>query len=139
MNWTSHRIFPSFAKKTVQRISFHTVQYAIQHKEEYILINTLPREDQSCLIAGTLSIDAEEKEINDMLHTFNIPDKKIILYGKNSLDESTLIKYNQLVQFGLSDIYIYNGGMFEWLLLQDICDSSTFPTTRKTLDLFKFA
>jgi hypothetical protein len=139
MNWTSHRIFPSFTKKTVNRIGFHKVQYAIQHKDEYIIINTLPREDQSCLITGTLPIDAEEKTINDMLHTFDIPDKKIIIYGKNSLDETALTKYKQLVQLGLTDIFIYNGGMFEWLLLQDICDSLTFPTTKKTMDLFKYA
>lgn len=137
--WTSHRIFPTFTKKPVNRIGFHTVQYAIQHKEEYIIINTLPREDQSCLIAGTLSIDTEEKVINDMIHTFDIPDKKIIIYGKNSLDGTALTKYKQLIQLGLADIYIYNGGMFEWLLLQDICDASTFPTTKKNLDLFKYA
>jgi len=49
-----------------------------------------------------------------------------------------LKKYRQLVDLGFSNVYIYTGGLFEWLLLQDIYGSTEFPTTTKELDILKF-
>ena len=32
----------------------------------------------------------------------------------------------------------YPGGVFEWLLLQDIYGNDNFPTTKKELDILKY-
>ena len=63
---------------------------------------------------------------------------KIIIYGKNSNDETPIKKCEQLLELGFSNIYIYAGGLFEWLLLQDIYGSELFPTTTKQNDLLKY-
>ena len=49
-----------------------------------------------------------------------------------------LKKQTQLKSLGFSQVYVYIGGMFEWLLLQDIYSQSEFPTTTKELDILKF-
>ena len=54
---------------------------------------------------------------------------KIIIYGKNCNDEKIYIKYQQLISLGFYNVFIYVGGLFEWLLLQDIYGSDEFPTT----------
>jgi hypothetical protein len=33
---------------------------------------------------------------------------------------------------------LYAGGLFEWLLLQDIFGAAEFPTTKKELDIIKY-
>ena len=63
---------------------------------------------------------------------------RIIIYGKNSNDETVQKKYQQLLSLGFYQIYIYCGGLFEWLLLQDIYGKDLFPTTKKEMDLLKF-
>ena len=47
-------------------------------------------------------------------------------------------KYEQLSKLGLINIYIYPGGIFEWLCLQDIYGDELFPTTKKELDILKY-
>ena len=47
-------------------------------------------------------------------------------------------KYEQLIGLGFTNIYIYPGGLFEWLCLQDIYSKDEFPTTREELDILKF-
>ena len=42
-----------------------------------------------------------------------------------------LKKYRQLVDLGFSNVYIYTGGLFEWLLLQDIYGSTNFQQPQK--------
>jgi hypothetical protein len=39
---------------------------------------------------------------------------------------------------GFENVYIYRGGMFEWLLLQDIYGFDEFQTTSKITDLLKY-
>ena len=63
---------------------------------------------------------------------------KIIIYGLNSNDEKVYSKYEQLVKLGAKHVYIYNGGMFEWLLLQDVYGRELFPTTLRELDILKY-
>ena len=64
--------------------------------------------------------------------------KKIIIYGKNSNDETIYKKHKQLQELGFVNIYVYPGGLFEWLLLQDIYGQEDFPTTSQELDILKF-
>ena len=62
---------------------------------------------------------------------------RIIVYGMNSTDETIVKKYDQLIGLGFTNVYIYLGGLFEWLLLQDIYGLEEFTTTSKQLDILK--
>ena len=63
---------------------------------------------------------------------------RIIVYGRNSNDEKIYDKYQQLAKLGFSNVYIYPGGLFEWLMLQDIYGFLEFPTTTKQIDFLKY-
>ena len=126
----------AFVKRPIKYINFEDMQCAIQNLSIYVIINTLPVNEQSCLIPGTILCDKEENLINDTISQGL--SKKIIIYGKNDADETVDKKYQQLRGLGFSDIYIYRGGLFEWLLLQDIYGDAEFPTTSKILDLLKY-
>lgn len=123
----------------VQKANFEDVQHAIKNIDNYLLINTLSENLQSCLILNTLPFDREEIVINKLL---NDSDKMktitIIIYGKNSNDDTINNKYKQLVDLGFKNVYVYQGGLFEWCLLQDIYSNELFPTTSKLSDLLKF-
>ena len=41
-------------------------------------------------------------------------------------------------ELGFKNIYVYIGGIFEWLLLQDIYGDEQFPTTIKIIDILKY-
>lgn len=110
-------------------------EYLIEDNN-YILINTLDVKNQECLINNTISHDKEEEIINYLLS--NDINKDIVIYGKNSSDISTLSKFNQLKNLGFKNVKIYNGGLFEWLLLQDIYGDDMFITTTKILDFLKY-
>jgi hypothetical protein len=47
-------------------------------------------------------------------------------------------KYEQLIKLGFRHVYVYPGGLFEWLCLQDIYSSELFPTSKKELDILKY-
>jgi hypothetical protein len=127
--------FMSYKKS---KSNFESVQCAIKLPRQYFLINTLPLTEQQCLISGTLDANLEEQTINDMLYSIHTNDRKIIIYGKNSHDDTTITKYNQLRKLGLTDVSIYTGGMFEWLLLQDVYGDNEFPTTSRDLDILRY-
>jgi hypothetical protein len=42
------------------------------------------------------------------------------------------------MSLGINDVYVYSGGMFEWVLLQDIYGVSEFPTTAVVKDLLVY-
>ena len=121
---------------SIQRINFEDIQEAIKNKEKYIIINTLPNILQECLITNTINYNEEEKIINHMLK--NNTNKNIIIYGKNANDDTIYNKYEQLLKLGFMNVFIYSGGMFEWLCLQDIYGNELFPTTKKELDILKY-
>jgi hypothetical protein len=97
----------------------------------------LSEKEQECLISTTMNIDRETELINKFLTTGN-KQVKIIIYGKNCNDESITTKYQQLSSLGFYNLYIYTGGLFEWLLLQDIYGEKEFPTTKKEINLLRF-
>ena len=121
---------------SVNKISFKQMQKIIQNKE-YIIINTLSPDLQSCLIINTLDANEEVKVINSLIK--NNKEKIIIIYGKNCIDESLIKKYTQLLNLGFKNINVYVGGLFEWLILQDIFGSELFPTTIIENDLLKYS
>jgi hypothetical protein len=63
---------------------------------------------------------------------------RIIIYGKNCNDDTINKKYQQLVSIGFTQVYLYVGGLFEWLMLQDIYGDELFPTNKKQVDLLKY-
>ena len=122
-------------KMSIRKVGYEDVQFVIKHKKRnYILINTLTITEQNCLIPGTIAIKDEEAIINK-----NINNKiNIIIYGKNANDESIFKKYEQLLTLGCGSVFVYTGGLFEWLLLQDIYGKEEFPTTSDELDILKY-
>jgi rhodanese-related sulfurtransferase len=127
-----------FFNTPIKKVTFEDVQIIIKNKDRFILINTLPLDQQNCLIINTVNYDMEEKMINELLSQYNFKDKSIIVYGKNANDDTVEKKYRQLISIGFVDVYIYLGGMFEWMLLQDIYGRDEFPTTSKVLDILKY-
>jgi len=111
-----------------QRVSFEDVQQG-----SALLINVLANTEQSVLIAGTVKSTEEVAAVEDALKR-KFP---IIVYGKNANDEAAMAKCAQLQSLG-SRPYLYSGGLFEWLLLQDIYGAELFPTDGTTVDLLKF-
>jgi hypothetical protein len=127
-----------FHKKGVPKVGFEDIQWAILHPNDFYLINTLPVKDQNCLIHSTLAYDVEEKWVNELLSTYDQKQCKIILYGRNAQDETVEKKYRQMTTLGIENVFIYPGGMFEWMLLQDIYGPDLFPTTCRNLDILYY-
>jgi hypothetical protein len=116
----------------IKKVSFQDIQYA-QSNENIVIINTLPEHEQTILIYKTIPANQEIHEVERAIQRKHV----IIIYGKNSNDESIYIKYNQISKLG-GIVYLYVGGLFEWLLLQDIYGIELFKTTNKMLDILKF-
>ena len=85
----------------------------------------------------TITPEKEINIINTLLRNGN-KNIKIIIYGKNCNDDKIYKKYQQLQSLGFYNIYLYVGGLFEWLMLQDIYGEKEFPTSKKELDILKF-
>ena len=122
-------------QQSINKINYEDVQYAI--KNNYLIINSLPVNEQDVLISTTVHASKEEELMNALIKS-SLKDKNIVIYGKNANDDKVLIKYQQLISLGFINIYIYCGGLFEWLLLQDIYGEEEFPTTKKELDIIKY-
>ena len=116
------------------KYSFREVQ---QKKGDFILINTLPLNQQSYLIKGTLPALEESQRINEYLYK----NKKIpiIIYGLDYQDASVGKKFIQLKTLGFENVFVYMGGIFEWALLQEIYGSNfkTFGVLSDPLDVYK--
>jgi rhodanese-related sulfurtransferase len=98
-----------------------------------LLISVLNNSDQSVLIAGTVPSNEEVAAVEDALKR-KFP---IIVYGRNANDTAALTKCAQLQSLG-STPYLYAGGLFEWLLLQDVYGDDVFLTEGKTVDLLRY-
>lgn len=119
----------------IKKVNYEDIKLSINNPN-YLLINTLPNHEQKCLIIDTIDFHSEESIINSLLK--NNIQKYIILYGKNSNDETVYKKYQQFSELGFTNIYVYIGGLFEWLLLQDIYGKDLFKTTSDDLDILKY-
>jgi hypothetical protein len=113
-------------------VSYEDVQYA---QGRHVIISTLPTTEQTVLIHQTIPCDDEIKKVEIAI------SKKtpIIIYGKHNNDATVQKKYEQIKKLG-GHAYMYNGGLFEWLLLQDIYGNEHFKTTfyTKPMDLIKY-
>lgn len=123
-------------------INFEDMQFVVSeqnnqtHYRKTLIINTLEAHHQSCLIAGTLTVEMEIDVLN--AHLNKNKDIQIVIYGTNSSDPTCMKKYDQLIKLGFYNIYIYGGGLFEWLLLQDVYGADLFPTTSARADILKY-
>lgn len=121
---------------SINKINFEDMKH-IQKNENSIIINTMEPHNQECLIEGTISIKNEENILNNLITKGNV-EEKIVIYGENSCDNKLIKKYNQLIKLGFINVYIYTGGLFEWLLLQDIYGNDYFKTTTVENDFLKY-
>jgi hypothetical protein len=125
------------AIQSLKKVSFEDIIDTVyKSNNTYLLINTLPITEQDCLLLHTIPISREEGTINQLLTTNKM--HPIIIYGKNTGDLSVLAKYKQLSKLGFSEIMVYPGGMFEWLLLQEAYGQEMFPTTTEPKDMYAF-
>lgn len=121
-------------------INFENIQDFIKtNNTNIILLNTIELNKQQDVIKNTLSVDREEQIINNLLNSYN-KNKIIYVYGENANDNTVITKYNQLINMGFSNVYMYIGGLFEWLLLQEIYGCDEFPTLSyvDTIDFIKY-
>jgi len=96
------------------------------------VISVLGADEQSVLISGTVPCADEIQEVERAIAR----RARIVVYGRNAHDARIYPKYEQLRKLG-GDPHLYLGGLFEWLLLQDVYGGGHFPTTGKA-DLLKY-
>jgi hypothetical protein len=118
----------------IKKINFQDMQYCVNNTD-YAIINTFKSND-NCVIKNTINIKDETELLNKYLS--NDINKKIIIYGMNSNDNTIIKKYNQLISLGFKNVYLYTGGLFEWLLLQEIYGSDEFETNNYEIDFLKY-
>ena len=123
--------------QSIQKINFEDIQFIIKNPDNVIVINTLPVIEQDCLLPNTMNIHREEEIINRYMSEGK-KDVKIVIYGKNCNDNTLYTKYTQLTSLGFYNVFVYPGGMFEWLMLQDIYGETEFPTSKKEHDILRF-
>ncbi len=118
-------------------INFEDIQnYISNHNMTILLISTLPEKDYDLIIPKTLHFKEEIDIVNNMLkENINCP---IYIYGRNTNDYTIYKKYEQLLQLGFTNVYLYSGGLFEWLCLQDIYGNDEFPLSKKENDILKY-
>ncbi len=108
-------------------VTYCTIQQAIKLGKTIIHIMNIG--DETILIKGTLTAEQEVQRINtwinDIEHTAN---NDIFIYGYSDSDFNKLLqRQKQLNGLGFKRVYIYLGGMFEWLLLRDVYSADEFP------------
>jgi hypothetical protein len=124
----------------IPKVSYEDIQMVVYRNSNVqhstLLINTLPPSLQHCLIKTTVDIRFEERVVNTVIQ--KRPDIMIIVYGKNSNDITILHKYEQLVKLGFTNVHIYTGGIFEWMLLHEIYGKDLFKITRYEIDILRY-
>ena len=125
-------LVPKVSYEDLQMVVYRNMH--VQHST--LLINTLPPSLQHCLIKTTVDIRFEERVVNAFIE--KKPDIMIIIYGKNSNDITILHKYEQLVKHGLTNVHIYTGGIFEWMLLHEIYGKDLFKITKYEIDILRY-
>lgn len=136
-NLSSREKIPIVSYKHIQRILKYPSIYQNSSHSNYVLINTIDVSKQSCLIEYTCPIEHEERIMNELLSKNR--DIHVYIYGKNTCDKNVLKKLYQLQEMGFTKVYVYIGGLFEWLCLQDIYSEAYFKTIGTYTDLLDYA
>ena len=119
----------------VKKIGFEDIQYIFNCNKDFIIISTLSENEQDCVINNTVTPKNEVDIINKAIGKSSL---YIVVYGRNCTDDSIFEKYHALTSLGFTNVFVYPGGLFEWLCLQDIYGFDSFPTTKKELDILKY-
>ena len=96
------------------KINYEDVQNACNYtsnnnEKKYVIINTMDKNWQCCLIQNTVSIQNEEETINEILnnkHSSVRSNVTVIVYGLNSNDETIYSKHEQLIKLGIKNVFI---------------------------------
>jgi hypothetical protein len=124
----------------IPKVNYEDIQMVVHQnihvQHSTLLINTLPSSLQHCLIRTTIDERFEERTVNAFIQ--KNPHIMIIVYGKNSNDITILHKYEQLVKLGFTNVYIYTGGIFEWMLLYEVYGKELFKITRYEIDILRY-
>jgi hypothetical protein len=119
-------------------VNFEDVQQFVSGTKSHILINVMETFDQDILILNTISAETEADVINSLIDEGDF-DRKILVYGKNTADiEKVFNKQKKLMNYGFTEVYVYLGGLFEWVLLQDIYGKDLFKTSRSVSDILRY-
>ena len=99
------------------KIGFEDIKSIItNNSKKSIIINTLPSNEQSCLIQSTILGDNEEKIINELMKKKYYIDTYIMIYGKNASDNTPYDKYSQLKVLGSQTsifiVVVYSSGYY---------------------------
>lgn len=114
-------------KPSVSRIGFDDILIALKDRTKYIFISTMPLELQNALIPNTIPCIDEAMTINRIIDEFSATKYIFIVYGKNACDDTSSKKYQQLRNLGFSNVHVFPGGMFEYILLNDMYGEKLFP------------
>ena len=115
------------SESAIKKVNFDDI-IMISKDSKHFLIHVMEKEDEDLLIKGTLSINEEIEKMNSLLSLEKM-NVTIVIYGKNTDDVSKVIgRYRQLNDMGFSNVYVYLGGLFEWLLLQEIYGNDEIKT-----------
>jgi len=125
----------SSVQNTSRKLNFEDMQWAIS-TQPTLIISTLGAEKQGCLIAGTVALAEETQMVNKYLQKDT--SIRIVIYGECASDDTIVAKYSQLTGLGFTNVYVYPGGMFEWLLLQDVYGEEMFKTAGSEVDILKY-
>lgn len=108
-------------------------------KQTKILITSMTT--PTYLIQGTIPVEEEELVVNEFIKQGKY-STSITVYGMNSNDDTAMHKCEKLKGFGFTNIQLYTGGLFEWLLLGDIYGETNFPLhipLQMDINLLQFA
>ena len=95
-------------------------------KEGNILITVISNHTDATLIKGTLGEAEELRHVNEIIRKKNL-DERIFVYGENCSDSRVYSKARQLKKLGLKEVFVYTGGIFEWMLLGEVFGQDQFP------------
>jgi hypothetical protein len=115
---------------------FDILSNKIMTDYDMVLINTMPDTQQGCLIKTTVKANKETEYMNELYKTNK--KKEIVIYGKNHRDLKIIEKYNQLKKLGFTNVHIYFGGLFEWLLLKEYYGEINFPIEGKMGEISQY-
>jgi hypothetical protein len=114
---------------TLERATFDDVK-----DPRYLLINVLSETEQGVLIQSTVACTNEVVEVEKAIQT----KRTIIIYGRNNHDDKVWLKYAQLKKLG-GKAKVYVGGLFEWILLQELYGNERFPLTSYNFDPYQYS
>jgi hypothetical protein len=113
----------------IQTIHFEQLNKILKD-QNILLINTLPINEQNCLIDKTIQGNSEQNIISS-----SNKDNSIIIYGRNHNDKTPYTKYTQLKKLGYTNVSVYSGGLCEWVLLSEYFGRMHFKLTNDCKDL----